>query len=340
MTRIPGIFERPPGSGVHWISYSDADGHRHREKAGKFTAAVDLLHSRRAQVRKNEYIPPRQKRVWTFQRLAAETIRSKALRLEPTTIETDEYRMVKLLPIMGHVRCDRLTSGRIEDALANLKRGGLTSSTCNRYRSFISSVFSHAVKLGLIASNPCTRVARFKENDPRVRWLRPEEEARIRSSIDTPVHEWEFDLALYTAMRSGEQFGLKWKDCDLEKGNLTVKGKTGRRQVVANADAIEALKKLFTVSGQKEFVSPENDGKKLRDGRRWFKAATDAARVKDFHWHDLRHTFASRLVMLGEDIRAVQELLGHKNITQTMKYAHLSNDRRRAAAAKMKKETT
>jgi site-specific recombinase XerD len=339
--KISGIFERPPDSGVHWISYTDTDGNRRREKAGKLSAALDLLGQRKAQVRKNEFIPPRQKRVWTFQRLATEAIKNKALRLAPITIETDTSRLTKLIPLLGHVRFDRVTPQRVEETVGTLRRSGLSSSTCNRYRSFISSVFSYAMDSDRVAANPCKRVKRFKENDPRVRWLRPEEEARIRKAFVAWAHEWEFDLALYTGMRRGEQFGLQWKDCDLDRGILTVKGKTGRRHIVANEDAVAALRKLHKLTGEKEFVCPDaNDQLMKRDGRRWLKVAADAANVKDFHWHDLRHTFASRLVMAGVDIRTVQELLGHKSIVMTMRYAHLSSDHRQKAAAKMKSEVT
>jgi site-specific recombinase XerD len=339
MSKIPGIFERPPDSGVYWISYTDTDGNRRREKAGKLSAALDLQGQRRAQVRKNEYIAPRQKRVWNFQRLAAETIKNKALRLAPLTIETDTFRLKKLLPLLGGTRFDRITSERVEETLATLRRSGLSTSTCNRYRSFISSCFSYAMKINRTAANPVARVSRFKENDPRVRWLRPEEEARIRKAFVADAHEWEFDLALYTGMRSGEQFGLKWKDCDLERGILTVKGKTGRRHVIANEDAVAALRKLHKLTGEKEFVSPEaNDGLMKRAGRRWLTVAAAEANVKDFKWHDLRHTFASRLAMSGVDIRTIQELLGHKSIVMTMKYAHLSSDHRQKAVAKIKQE--
>jgi integrase len=339
VTKIPGIFERPPNSGVFWISYTDTDGNRRREKAGKHAAALDLLGQRRAQVKKNEYIAPRQKRVWTFRRLAAETIKNKALRLEALTVETDEYRLVALLPLIGHVRFDRLTSERIAETLATLRQSGLSTSTCNRYRSFMSSCFTYAMKINRAASNPVARVERFKENDPRVRWLRPDEEARIRKAFVADSHEWEFDLALYTGMRRGEQFGLLWKNCDLGRGILTAKGKTGRRHVIANEDAVSALGKLQKISGERDFVCPDNDGTMKRDSRTWLEEAVGEADVQDFHWHDLRHTFASRLAMGGVDIRTIQELLGHKSILMTMKYAHLSSDHRQKAVAKIKPET-
>jgi site-specific recombinase XerD len=338
VTKIPGIFERPPASGIHWISYTDTTGMRRREKAGKLPAALDMLAARRLQVKKGEYIPPRQTRAWTFKKLAEETIKRKALRLAPSTIATDTVRLGQLVPLVGAMRFDRLTPERIEEVLAKLKDRGLSNSTLNRYRSFISSVFSYALKTNLISSNPVARVGRYRENDSRLRWLRPEEERRIRKEFTIDQHEWEFDLALHTGMRRGESFWLRWRDVDLERGNLTVKGKTGRRHIVANETAIAALRKLHTRSGEKEFVCPDNDGSAVRDWRTWLFAAAKKAKVENFHWHDLRHTFASRLVMAGVDIRTVQELLGHKSIVMTMRYAHLSADHRKAAVAKMNVE--
>jgi site-specific recombinase XerD len=335
MQKIRGIFERPPDSGVHWISYFDAEGKRRREKAGKLSAALDLLAERRLQVKKGEYIPPRQTRAWTFQKLAEQAIKRKALRLTQSTVNTDTGRLTKLLPHIGRMRFDRIMPEKIEQTLEALKESGLTPSTLNRYRTFMSSVFSYALKIGLVSANPVSRVGRYKENDSRLRWLRPEEEARIRKEFVADSHEWEFDLALHTGIRRGEQFWLRWKDVDLERGNLTVKGKTGRRHVVANDTAIAALRKLHSLTGEMEFVCPDQNGTSKRDWRTWFPEAVKAAGIENFRWHDLRHTFASRLVMAGVDIRTVQDLLGHRDIKQTMRYAHLSADHRRVAVAKM-----
>lgn len=335
MKKVPGIFER---GGAFWISYFDPSGKRRRERAGKFPAALELLAVRKTQIRKNEYVPPRQSRAWTFARLAREAIGSKALRLTASTVETDQFRLVKLLPIIGHVRFDRLTSQRIEAALAVLKGEGLSPSTINRYRSFISSVFSYAVKNERIGNNPVARVGRFKENESRIRWLREDEEKKLRLEIVEDRHLWEFDIALYTGMRRGELFGLKWADCDLERGILTCRGKTGRRHVVANASAVAALAKLKEESPDLQFVVKEkNDHPDVRrDYRRWFEIAVKKAGIRDFRFHDVRHTFASRLAMKGVDIRTIQELMGHKSIVMTMRYSHLSSDHRQRAAAKIK----
>jgi site-specific recombinase XerD len=334
MQKVPGVFERPPDSGVYWISYTDSDGIRRREKAGKFTAALDLIRTRRAQVEKNEYIPPRQKRVWTFRKLAEENIKYKAARLAAISIDTDRSRLSVLLPVMGHIRMDRLNAARIEQLLGSLKTPDRTGSTINRYRSFISSCFAFAVKTNKIVANPCQRVSRWKENEARVRWLRKDEEARLRKEFVCDQHEWEFELALATGMRRGEQYGAKWADVDVEHDVMTVRGKTGRRHVQLNDEAKAAIEKLRAMSGDKEFVCPDRNGGSARDLRQFFREACEKAKVANFHWHDCRHTFASRLIMAGADIRVVQELLGHASIVMTMKYAHLSAEHRKLAVSK------
>ncbi len=335
MAKIPGIFERPRESGIHWISYFDADGKRHREKAGRLSAALDMLADRRARVRKGEYIPSR--RAWTFRRLAAAAIAAKSARIAAVTAETYRLRLGKLDPVMGAMRYDRITPQRVEEILAGLKRGGLSNSTVNRYRSLISSVFNFATKMNPTASNPVSRVKRYRENAPRVRCMTAEEEARLRKEFTVDAEEWEFDLALYTGMRRGEQFFLRWADVHPERKLITVCGKTGRRDVAVNKTARAALENLRKLTGDREFVCPGNDGSAARDWRTWFEEAVKRAGIRDLHFHDLRHTFATRLVMERVDLRTVQQLLGHKSIEMTEKYSHPSADHRGAAVEKMKR---
>jgi integrase len=67
-------------------------------------------------------------------------------------------------------------------------------------------------------------------------------------------------------------------------------------------------------------------GEPLCGPRYWFEKAVKAAGIRDFHWHDLRHTFASRLAMAGVGLRAIQDALGHKSIAMTVRYSHLAPD--------------
>jgi integrase len=222
-----------------------------------------------------------------------------------------------------------------------MRNEGLTGSTVNRYRSLISSIYSFAVHTGRLAVNPIARVKRFKESEGRVRYLKQDEEILLRAVIKSicPDREPEIDLALYTGMRRGEQFTLKWADADLANGILTVRGKTGMRHIVANSSARAALERMKLNASRlgltSEYVCPDAAPNLRRDTRSWLEEALKKAGVRNFHWHDLRHTFASRLVMSGVDIRTVQELLGHKSILMTMRYSHLSPDHRAAAAEKI-----
>jgi site-specific recombinase XerD len=339
---IRGIFERPPRGGVWWISYCDAEGKRHREKIGRRSAAMDAVVKRRMEIREGRFIPPRGGARLTFRDLSEAALRQKKLRLAELSYRTDSMRLKQLLPLIGNVPADRLTAARIEETLAHLKRSGLSNSTVNRFHALISSIYKFAVHAERIPTNPASKVKRYKENESRIRWLRPEEEKAIRSEFVADAHEWEFELALQTGMRRGEQFGLQWKDVQFrempdgsEQADLTVRGKTGRRHVKANSKGAAALRKLQAITGEESFVSPDAGNGAKRDWRRWLETAAKKAGVKDFHWHDLRHTFASRLVMNGVDIRTVQELLGHKSIVMTMKYSHLAPDHRQAAVEKM-----
>lgn len=133
-----------------------------------------------------------------------------------------------------------------------------------------------------------------------------------------------------TGMRQGEQFTREWSDIDLDAGTIRLEQtKNGDcRFVQLNSRALAAIEMLHTRS--------------IGSGRvfsnlvpRWFPEAVEKADVQDFKWHDLRHTFASRLVMAGVDIRTVQELMGHKSITMTMRYAHLSPKHRTEALEKL-----
>lgn len=326
--RHPGVYEKHRDSGIWWISFTDADGERRREKAGKYLAAVDLRRNRLQQVERNEPIPRGQKRVWTFAKLAAENIKFKSAMLAELSIATDNSKLPALLPLMGAIRIDRLTPPRIDEILAQVAVGR-SGATVNRYRSFMSSCFAFALKRNLLQSNPCTRVARWKENRPRTRFLLPHEEDRLMRVLKgDPVvyYELEFRLALRTGMRRGEQFHAKWADVHVDESFMTVKGKTGERHVRLNKDAKDVLEMLREITGEKDFVIPDANGGAKRDTRHWFRDALREANIRNFRWHDCRHTFASRLVMAGADLRAVQELLGHSSLAMTEKYAHHSKE--------------
>jgi integrase len=197
---------------------------------------------------------------------------------------------------------------------------------------------SFGVRTGKLSANPVRNVRAFRESDYRIRFLDAEEEKALRTAIrsESAEYEPELDLALHTGIRRGEQFGLKWEDVDLERELLTVRaGKTGRRFVPINSVARSALEKLWRTSNGSAFVCRGATRENQDDWRRWFEEAVKKAKIENFTWHDLRHTFASRLVMKNVPIASVQQYLGHRSILTTMRYAHLSPDFQREHIEKL-----
>jgi site-specific recombinase XerD len=185
-----------------------------------------------------------------------------------------------------------------------------------------------------VKENPARLVKHHLEDNARVRFLSADEEKALRGAIETqcPDHLPEFELALHTGMRVSEQYCLTWTDVSIVRRVLTIQhSKNGSaRHIALNQSAIRALETLRERSGGVGFVCRGAPGP-----RRWFEPVLATAKITGFSWHCLRHTFASRLVMAGVDIRTVQELMGHKTIGMTVRYAHLSPKHTLAAVERL-----
>jgi integrase len=184
----------------------------------------------------------------------------------------------------------------IDARLSELARAGRAPATVNQYRALLSLTFSLAVRSGKVPGNPLRRVPVRRTNHARVRFLTLPEEAALRQAIRRFCPLREPELDL--ALHTGMRRGEQY---------------TLRWQDV---DLERAL-----VCGPR--------------GRRWFDRAIREAGIRDFRYHDLRHTFASRLVMAGVDLRTVQELMGHKTLLMTLRYSHLSQAHTREAIEKL-----
>jgi integrase len=159
-----------------------------------------------------------------------------------------------------------------------------------------------------------------------------DEAARLRAVIHKkfPEREPEFDLALNTGLRI-EEYSLRWQNVDWEQRRLAIPGKGKKlRHVPLNVAALDALAKRRKLAPDSELVCPG-----LEDHRAWWDAVRAEASIDYACWHDLRHTFASRLVMNGVDIYRVKELLGHGSVVTTERYAHLSSRHLHAAFEKL-----
>jgi site-specific recombinase XerD len=154
---------------------------------------------------------------------------------------------------------------------------------------------------------------------------------------DAASHLPEFEIALHTGMRPKEQYSLTWDRVDLVRKLVTIaKSKNGHtRHIPLNSVALAAFQGLFKTSKGEGPVFLSKDGDQLQGYKHWFEDAVREAGLKEFTWYCLRHTFASRLVMAGVDIRTVAELMGHRTIQMTMRYAHLAPAHKLAAVERL-----
>ena len=331
-----GVQEWPPGSGKFRIDYYDREGRRHREMIGSEKLAINVYRQRRTEIWEGRFIPKPHGPKITFKELAEKRMAARRVHLAPSSYYSDKCRLKPLIKEFGSMPAEEVSVDRISAFLATLSEG-LSGSTVNRYRSLLSNIFTESIRSGTVSFNPLPRVDKFRESAPRIRFLDAEEEKSLRAAVraQSAEHEAELDLALHTGLRRGEQYGLTWDRVDLDRGILTVYGKTGRRFVPINSAARAAIEQLWRASNGSKFVCPDKRRDDQEDWRRWLVEACAAAKVENFRWHDLRHTFASRLVMAGVDLRSVQELLGHKSIVTTQRYAHLSPDHQKANVQKL-----
>jgi integrase len=140
----------------------------------------------------------------------------------------------------------------------------------------------------------------------------------------------ELDFALNTGLRQGNQYQLTWEMVDLEAHVIRIPRTKNEEPIhlPLNDWALTVLRKLKARSNPtgRVFISEET-GKPLNCPKHWFTDAVRLAGIADFHWHDLRHTFATRLRGRGVALEDIADLLGHKTLAMTKRYAHISMDR-------------
>ena len=147
-------------------------------------------------------------------------------------------------------------------------------------------------------------------------------------------------VALNTGLRRGELLNLKWNQIDFKARMLRVeKTKSGKmRHIPINDILFNELSRLKSENGQNSylFFNPET-GKPYLDMKTGFKGACRRAGIKGLRFHDLRHTFATRLIQAGVDIVTVQNLLGHHSVTVTQRYTHSNDEQKRKAVELLNK---
>ena len=257
--------------------------------------------------------------------------------------ETEKYIVEEFASLFGDTPLAQITTWQIEKWKSETGKR-LNPVTVNRRLTVIKHIFKKAVEWDLLKSNPATSVKRFSVTSERTRFLSHDEIKNLLAECEKQVTSpWLLPLvtlALNTGMRQGELLKLKWENVDVERGSITIiQGKTLRRKTIAiNEPARNALAWLReNCYGDFLFLWPWGDPLGKVTVYDAFKKACSAAKIDDFRFHDLRHAFASHLVMQGVDLVTVKELLGHKTINMTNRYTHLAQEHKAQAVAKLSK---
>lgn len=266
-----------------------------------------------------------------------------------------------------------ITPGRVEKWRAALLADDRKPSTVNRHLDNLKSCLSRAVEWEVLEEHPLARMKRIKQDKrPKVRYLSPEEETKLYDALDAREEEmrterdsankWRRDrgyaelfdlrkidfvdhlkpivmLAIHTGMRRGELFSLEWSDVDLERAQLTVRGDVAKsgttRHIDLNSIALDVLRRWKKQTQAHGYAFPSPTGARLDNIKTSWEALLVRAKIDDFRFHDLRHTFASKLVQAGVDLNTVRELLGHADIKMTLRYSHLAPKAKAAAVEKL-----
>lgn len=204
---------------------------------------------------------------------------------------------------------------------------GKAPATINRELANLKKAFNLALReWEWCHQNPVTRVSMEKENNKRDRWLSEEEESRLLTACAPWLHDL-VTFALHTGMRMGEILELTWRGVDFTRRTVTVmRSKNGeRRTIPVNETVLRVLKekaRVRSLASDLVFCSKAFTPMESGHLRRSFRLALSKAKIEEFHFHDFRHTFATRLVQAGIDLYKVQQLLGHKSPIMTQRYAH------------------
>ena len=336
-----GVFEKVKDSGIWWIRYTNEQGKRVTSKVGNFSAAVRVYEQRTTAIRVGILLPNSPRRGTKFSELVADA--NKFSEKHHRASKDFKQRADLALADFGDRVAESITTAELQawvDEMAEEREW--TGGTQNRFKSTLSTVFREGMRAGKVTVNPARLIRRAKESLGRVRFLSYEEEAKLRKAIAATLpgrikDEGEsafaqLDVALHTGMRKSEQFTATWEQVDLERGfiylSMTKNGTD--RFVTLNSAAVAVLRRLQERHKElgglpltSTLFHSKRDGL-IKNPRKWFATALEQAKIEGVTWHTLRHTFASRLVMARVDLKTVQELMGHKTIAMTARYAHLA----------------
>src|SRR5437899_5037517 len=310
--------------GNSWCVGFVVNGRRVRETVGPNKKIAErVLSLRMTQVLENRsFTPNRQLGRMPFKDFAQMYLEREGALLK--SIRTERNRVLAWAREFGNRPLGQITRTEIE-AWRREKMARCRPATINRDLSRLRRMFSLAVEWELLEESPMAGIRFLRENNARTRYLSLEECQRLIASCIAPHIRALVTVALHSGMRLGEILDLHWYDLDFSSGFILVRdSKNGESRHVPMDATLFALFRAYPHRLGTDLVFSSPAGGRIVDVRTGFQNACKRAELTDIHIHDLRHTFARRFALAGGDLYILKEILGHKSITMTQRYAHLS----------------
>jgi len=318
-----GIYKR---SGTWYIDYY-FDGYRMREAIGSNRKMAEkVLAKRQVQIAEDKFLDVKRKPDFKLDQLVDKYM--SYAKTNKLSWDRDRCSIKHLKAFFGNIKLSEVSPLMLEE-YKNHRREKAAPATVNRELSCFKHMFTKAIQWEMALTNPVKMIRMLKENNERLRYLSVEE---INSLLEHAVDYIKpiIITALYTGMRRGEILKLKWNEVDLKERIIFVRNtKSGKNREIPMSDIV--YNTIEAMPSCSAYIFTNDEGKQIHDFRGAFKKAVKKAGIFDFTFHDLRHTFASHLVMSGVDLLTVKELLGHQSIDMTLRYSHLSPDHKRKA---------
>lgn len=236
----------------------------------------------------------------------------------------------EILKFFGvNTNIEEITPALIEDFKKHLLSKDLSKSTVNRYLQAFSKLLNICVDNELLQVNPMRKVNLLKTENHTIRVLSKTEEIALFKILPLWL-KYIVICALKTGMRKSEILTLKWLNIDFKTNCIELLNtKSGKKRKIPLSNKLREvfLEIKKTNTSEYVFINPQT-GDRYIDIKKSFNTAVKKADIKNFRFHDLRHTFATRLIEMGVDIVVVKELLGHASISTTMIYVHSDVERK------------
>lgn len=322
MRRSRGLYKR---GNIWWMAYTGLDGKPYRESTGTslLREAEEILDCRKREIKEGKNPEVVRIKKYTFHDLADEYLKSVKWQ------KSYKSKIGYINQLLAFFKAQPLQSfnTRVIDQFQNTRLEYNKPATVNRLLATLKHMFTKAVEWDMVSDEVLKKIRKVKltpENNRRLRFLSKEESQTLVDSCISHLRPIVI-TALNTGMRLGEILKLKWDQVDLGHGYILLDDTKNNecRQIPLNSTlrvALEVLPRGY----ESEYVFTGKDGKPYNRVKSSFATALKRANIRDFRFHDLRHTFASQLIMSGIDLTTVKELLGHKSISMTLRYAHLA----------------